>query len=160
MNDYDRLRDAQRTPIIKLWDLLLVPLQGEVGDRQAQMLTEEVLWRIQRTGARGMVVDLSGMWMVDSHLCAVLARLAHSAKLMGTRTVISGMNPDVALTLQAMGVEMSNVESALGLEEAIELLNGLDFTPAHERAQSEEDAIVESLLGPGPAVAPERKANQ
>lgn len=147
MNDHDRIRDAHRTPIIKLWNLLLVPLQGEVTDRQAQLLTEEVLSRIHRTGAGGMVVDLSAMWMVDSHLCAVLARLANSARLMGTRTVISGMTPDIALTLQSMGVELRGVESALGLEEAVELLQGRAMAPVTEE---NSNALIDSLLAEAP----------
>ncbi len=135
--------DANRTPIIKLWDVLLVPLQGDVTDRQAQQLTDEVLDRIHHTGVRGMVIDLSGMWMVDSHLCAVLARLSSSAKLMGTRTVIAGMSPEVALTLQSMGVKMSGLESTLGLEEAMELLHG-----GRPNAEPEDtaDQLLDSLL--------------
>ncbi len=148
--------DANRTPIIKLWDVLLVPLQGDVTDRQAQQLTDEVLERIHHTGVRGMVIDLSGMWMVDSHLCAVLARLSSSAKLMGTRTVISGMSPDVALTLQSLGVRMSGLESTLGLEEAMELLPG--GRPAG-RPEDGSEQLLDALLDESKVPTGPRKEN-
>jgi rsbT antagonist protein RsbS len=111
-----------RVPVIPLWDYLIVPLQGDVTDAQAARLTEDVLNRLRARSHHGLVVDLSGLWMVDSHICAVLANLAASSELMGTRTVISGLSPEVALTLQAMGVELEGVQTALNLEQGLELL--------------------------------------
>lgn len=144
-------RDSSRIPIIPLWGQLIVPLQGDITDAQAAQLCSDVLRDIQRTGARGMVVDISGLWLVDSHLCAVLARLANSARLMGTRTVLSGMGADVALTLQSMGIQLEGVETALGLEEGLSLL-GVEVVGG-QSADAEREAtqrLAEEMLGLAP----------
>ncbi|MBU8895629.1 STAS domain-containing protein [Corallococcus sp. H22C18031201] len=141
-------RETSRIPIIPLWGQLIVPLQGDITDAQAAQLCSDVLRDIQRSGARGMVVDISGLWLVDSHLCAVLARLANAARLMGTRTVLSGMGADVALTLQSMGIQLEGVETALGLEEGLAML-GVQVTGARtaeaERAAAQQ--LADEMLG-------------
>ena len=111
-----------RIPVIPLWDYLIVPLQGDISDAQADRLTADVLDRVRRRGCDGLVIDLSGLWMVDSHICAVLAHLAAAAELMGTETVICGLSPEVAMTLQAMGVELGGVRTALSLDQGLEAL--------------------------------------
>ena len=100
-----------RIPIIKLWHLLLIPLQGEMTDDLANQLMNEVLDRIHQLGCSGLVIDITGLWLVDSHLCAVLSQLSSAAALMGARTFISGMKPDIALTLETMGVQLNGVSS-------------------------------------------------
>jgi rsbT antagonist protein RsbS len=109
-------------PIIKLWHLLLVPLQGELTDQLASRLTSEVLDRIHKLGCSGLVIDITGLWIVDSHLCAVLSELSSAASLMGARTLISGMKPDIALTLETMDLKLKGVSTTLDLEGALELL--------------------------------------
>jgi rsbT antagonist protein RsbS len=111
-----------RVPIIKLWHLLLVPLQGEMTDVLANQLSDEVLDRIHADGCSGLVIDITGLWIVDSHLCAVLSHLSNAASLMGARTLISGMKPDIALTLETMGVQLAGVRTTLDLEGALDLL--------------------------------------
>jgi len=111
-----------RIPIIKLWHLLLVPLQGELTDELAGQLTNEVLEQIHKFGSSGLVIDITGLWLVDSHLCAVLSQLSSAASLMGASTFISGMKPDIALTLETMGVELKGVSTTLDLEGALERL--------------------------------------
>lgn len=112
----------QRIPIIKLWTLLLVPLQGELTDNLANQLTTEVLARIHEQGCSGLIIDITGLWIVDSHLCAVLSELSSAASLMGARTLLSGMKPDIALTLETMGVELKGVRTTLNLEDALSAL--------------------------------------
>jgi rsbT antagonist protein RsbS len=111
-----------RIPIIKLWHLLLIPLQGEMTDELANQLMNEVLDRIHQLGCSGLVIDITGLWLVDSHLCSVLSQLSSAAALMGARTFISGMKPDIALTLETMGVQLQGVSTTLDLEDALELL--------------------------------------
>ncbi len=111
-----------RIPIIKLWHLLLVPLQGELTDELAGQLTNEVLEQIHKFGSSGLVIDITGLWLVDSHLCAVLSQLSSAASLMGASTFISGMKPDIALTLETMGVQLKGVSTTLDLEGALERL--------------------------------------
>jgi rsbT antagonist protein RsbS len=109
-------------PIIKLWHLLLVPLQGELTDDLADQLTTEVLERIHQDGSSGLVIDITALWMVDSHLCSVLSQLSASASLMGAKTVICGMKPEIALTLETMGVQLGATATTLTLEGALEVL--------------------------------------
>lgn len=105
-------------PILSLWRRMLVVLQGEISDELAARLSEEVLARIHSEGAEGLVLDVTGVWMIDSHLCSVLSSLAASARLMGTPTIITGMSSDSAQALQAMGIELHAVRTALTVEAA------------------------------------------
>ena len=79
-----------RIPIIEFWDLLLVPLQGDMTDDMAGRLVSEVLDRIHKRGSSGLMIDITGLWIVDSHLCAVLSQLAAAASLMGRRPSFRG----------------------------------------------------------------------
>ncbi len=109
-------------PVIELWGRLVVPLQGDVTDTQMERLRGDVLGRIQKGGARGLVIDASGMWLVDSHLCAMLGRIVNAASLMGTRAVLAGLSPLVVMTLEEMGIRLQGIETALTLEAALESL--------------------------------------
>jgi rsbT antagonist protein RsbS len=114
--NYDRI------PIIKLWHLLLVPLQGEMTDSLSRDLMSEVLDHIHRDGSSGLVIDITGLWMIDSHLCSVLSQISAAASLMGAKTIICGMKPEIALTLETMGVEFGSITATLDLEGALDLL--------------------------------------
>jgi rsbT antagonist protein RsbS len=117
MND-----ETNRVPIIKLWNVLLMPLQGDVSDAMMDRLLGEVLHLVRETRTTALVIDVTGLWLMDSHLCAVLARVAAAARLMGSTTVICGMSPEIAATLQSMGLRLGGVKTALALEEALEAL--------------------------------------
>jgi rsbT antagonist protein RsbS len=116
------MSDNDRLPVINVWNHVLVPLQGEISDAIAEKLVDQVLDTIRDAGAEGLIIDLTGIWMVDSHLCAVLSRLAASARLMGAHSIMCGMNAQVAITLQTMGIDMEVVRTALTLEEAFKSL--------------------------------------
>ena len=126
--------ELRRLPIIKLWDRIVVPIQGEITDELAGQLSQEILREIHQSGAHGLVLDLTGVWIMDSHLCSVLSNLASAARLMGTPTIISGLSPEIAMTLQTMGVELVSVQTALTLEQALAML-GLDV----QRAEDADD---------------------
>ncbi len=123
-----------RIPIIHLWGCVIVPLQGDITDEQMEQLGHEVLQRLRQRPVRGLVVDVSGLWLLDSHLCAALGQLAASASLMGTPGILCGLSPDVAMTLHEMGIALRGLKTALGLEHALEAL-GL----CPERPPPEED---------------------
>lgn len=116
------MSEEPRIPVIRLWNRLLVPLQGEITDSQAARLTNDVLQMIAESHAAGLVLDLTGVWVMDSHLCAALSRLARAADLMGSRTVMSGLRPEIAMTLQMMGIELGDLRTTLTLEDALEHL--------------------------------------
>jgi rsbT antagonist protein RsbS len=113
---------AHAIPIIEIWGQLLVPLQGDIGDQQMADLSSRLLDRIRDVGAEGLVIDASGVWMVDSHLCSEIGKLASAARFMGARAVLCGLGPDVVMTLQMMGFELQGVQTAMRLDAALELL--------------------------------------
>lgn len=147
-------QDYVRVPIIKLWQLLLIPLQGEMTDELANQLTNEVLDRVHQLGCSGLVIDITGLWMVDSHLCAVLSQLSSAASLMGARTFISGMNPDIALTLETMGVQLKGVSTTLDLEDALELLGVRGPVTGMTGMAQSPDAETEAAGAPASAETP------
>lgn len=140
------MNDETQIPIIALWDALLVPLQGDITDAQAAQLTDNVLGALRDGGYRALVVDLSGLWIVDSHLCAVLGHLATSARLMGADTVLAGLRPDVTLTLLSMDVSLEGPRTALSLEQALEGL-GVDPGPLARRTAKRHDQLTQIILG-------------
>jgi rsbT antagonist protein RsbS len=137
-----------RIPIIKLWSILLVTLHGEINDEFARGLSSEILERIHREGASGLVVDITGLWILDSHLCSMVAELASAALLMGARTLISGMSPDIAITLETMGVRLGDVTTTLDLESALHALGVRAVTSDDDDDDVRRRAFQEADPGP------------
>ena len=123
MTRHDFLSASEhRVPVIQLWDRIVVPLQGDITDDVAAVLVDDVLRTIRDASAAGLVIDVTGMWAIDSHLCHVIANLAGAARLMGTPTILCGMSAAIAITLQTMGIDFRRVRTALTLEDALERL--------------------------------------
>lgn len=131
-------------PIIRLWDVFLVPIQGDLLDHEAEALAAQLLSRIHEEGADGLIIDLSGVWMLDSHLCTVVVRLSRSARLLGTPTMVSGLSPEVAMTLQSMGLDFAAGRTTRSLEEA---LLAFGIRPTRREREDEEEALVRRMLG-------------
>ena len=110
-------------PILKIASTLLATIQIELHDTVVDSFQADVLEEIERTGATGLIVDISALETVDSYVARMLANTAKMAKLMGTGTMIVGMRPAVAATLVRMGYFMQGIDTALSLEEGLELLN-------------------------------------
>jgi rsbT antagonist protein RsbS len=110
-------------PILRVANKLLVTVQVELHDAVAEQFQEDLLAAIEKTGAAGLLIDITGLDMVDSYVARVLADTGRMAKLMGTRTVIVGMRPEVAATLVRMGYSMSGVSTALNVDEGLALLD-------------------------------------
>mgnify|MGYP003453504744 FL=1 len=109
-------------PILRVADNLLVTVQTDLHDAVADAFQEDLLVTIERTGAAGLLIDVSGLDLVDSYVARVLVDTAKMAKLMGTETVIVGIRPEVAATLVRMGFTMSGVRTALNIDEGLLLL--------------------------------------
>jgi rsbT antagonist protein RsbS len=136
-------REGSRIPNIRLWGLLLVPLQGDIDDQQGEILCSDVLRAIETTDTEGLIIDVTGLWLMDSHLCSVLSTLASAAALMGTRTVLCGLSPEIAITLQTMGLEMPDVATVPTLEDALQMLG---VGPIN-RKEDDFDEVDEDDLG-------------
>ena len=111
-------------PVLALGDVLLVTLQGELHDGAAGQLQHDVARRIASGPAPvgGVVIDISGVDIVDSFLGRVLAEIAASASLLATRTVLAGMRPAVAVTLVELGLTLPGLVTALDVDRALTLL--------------------------------------
>jgi rsbT antagonist protein RsbS len=132
-------------PIIRLWRVLLVPLQGDVTDSLAEQLTEDILRRVHSEEVTGLVIDVTGLWLIDSHLCALLSRIAQAAALMGAKTYLSGMKPDVAMTLETMGIELKGVGSTRRLDQALEAL-GIRLVESDDELETPEEQRLDDEL--------------
>src|SRR5438128_1927563 len=108
-------------PILKIGPTLLATIQIELHDTVVDSFQNDVLEEIERTGAGGLIVDISALETVDSYVARMLANTGKMAKLMGAETVIVGMRPAVAATLVRMGYFMEGIRTALSLEEGLQL---------------------------------------
>jgi rsbT antagonist protein RsbS len=108
-------------PILKIGSTLLATIQIDLHDTVVDSFQNDVLEEIEKTGASGLIVDISALETVDSYVARMLANTGKMAKLMGTSTVIVGMRPAVAATLVRMGYFMEGIDTALSLEEGLQL---------------------------------------
>lgn len=111
-----------KVPILRLRDTLLASIQGDLTDQDAIEFQADILHTVSKTGAKGVVIDITAMSVVDSFLARILSDTASMVRLLGAEAVICGMQPSVALALVEMGRELLNVETALNLEQGIERL--------------------------------------
>ena len=109
---------------IKIHDLLLVPIQIELDDRTVEELQDYLLKKIKDLKSKVLIIDVSAIELIDSYIAKVLVETAEMAYLLGTKTILVGIKPDIALTLSQMGMKI-NLETALSLEKA---LHKLGFT--------------------------------
>ncbi|MFF3844282.1 STAS domain-containing protein [Streptomyces sp. NPDC002328] len=115
-------------PVLVLGDVLLVTLQGELHDATAEQLRHDIAARIAGSTAADVVIDISGVDIVDSFLGRVLAEIASTSRLLAARTVVAGMRPAVAITLVELGLDLPGLVTALDVDRAMDLLRSA--TPA------------------------------
>ena len=108
-------------PILKIGRILLATIQVDLHDTVVDGFQNDVLEQIEKTGASGLIIDISALESVDSYVARALANTGKMAKLMGAEIVIVGMRPAVAATLVRMGYLMSGIRTALNLEEGLEI---------------------------------------
>ncbi|MDQ0218837.1 STAS domain-containing protein [Peribacillus cavernae] len=114
-----------RIPILKMYDLLLVSIQVELDDISALELQEDLLNKIHETTAKGVVLELTSMEIIDSYIARILGEIVSMAELMGTKVVLTGIQPAVAITLIELGIHLKSANTALDLEKGIEILNDI-----------------------------------
>jgi len=114
--------NGSRIPILKVGRVLIVPIQVDMDDQTVIHLQERILSELERTGARGVLIDISLLEMVDSFIGRMLSDIAAMARIMDARTVVVGMQPAVAITLVELGLELKGVDTVLNADEGFRLL--------------------------------------
>ena len=112
----------ERIPILKMGAYLLVTIQVDMHDRLAMALQDDLTGMIARTGARGVLIDISSLSMVDSFIGRMLANISAMSRILDAETVVVGMQPAVAITLVELGVDLKGVRTALNVDQGIGLL--------------------------------------
>ena len=117
----------ERIPILRMGEFLLVTIQVDMHDQLALRLQDDLTQAIQAKGAKGVLIDISALEMVDSFIGRMLSNIAGMSKLLGAETVVAGMQPSVAITLVELGLSLNGVRTALSLERGMELLRAAEL---------------------------------
>ena len=128
-------------PLIRLYGNLIVSIQVSLTDSLIESLIGDITQAIERTQVSGLILDLSGVDMLDSHLTYRIRTLAVAVRLMGVDTVVCGMRPAVVMTIVEMGLDLVGVSIALNLERALELL--VNRAPEHATRAAEQEGRLE-----------------
>ena len=125
----------ERIPILKMGPFLLVTIQVDMHDRLALQLQDDLTERIVRHSARGVLIDISSLEIVDSFIGRVLGNIAAMSRILDAETVVVGMQPAVAITLVELGLSLPGVRTALNVERGMALLQGA----VHDRLGRQDD---------------------
>jgi rsbT antagonist protein RsbS len=112
----------EQIPILSLGEFLLVTIQVELHDQLAMRLQEDLTQKLARTHAKGVLIDISALEIVDSFIGRSLAHIAGIARIMDAATVLVGMRPAVAITLVELGMSLKGVRTALNIDKGMQLL--------------------------------------
>jgi rsbT antagonist protein RsbS len=113
---------VEKIPILKMGDFLLVTIQVDMHDRLALTLQDDLTNRISKTGAKGVLIDISSLEIVDSFIGRMLGNIASMSKVLDAETVVVGMQPAVAITLVELGMSLQGVRTALNVDAGMEVL--------------------------------------
>lgn len=114
-----------RVPILRLGDCLLVTVQVDMHDELAMTLQDDLTNKIVATKARGVLIDISALEMVDSFIGRMLGNIASMSRILDAQTVVVGMQPAVAITLVELGLSLPGVRTALNVDAGLALLRGM-----------------------------------
>ena len=129
-----------RIPILKLGHALLVTIQVDMHDQLANRLQEDLTSMIVKSRARGVLIDISALEIVDSFIGRMLANIASLSRLLDADTVVVGMRPEVAITLVELGLGLPGVKTALNPERGLALIGGVRNGTEDDDDDDEYDA--------------------
>jgi rsbT antagonist protein RsbS len=113
---------VERIPILKMGEYLLVTIQVDMHDKLAMTLQDDLTGKIVSTRARGVLIDISALEIVDSFIGRMLADIAAMSRILDAETVVVGMRPAVAITLVELGLSLTGVRTALNVERGMDML--------------------------------------
>src|SRR5439155_13870322 len=125
-----------RIPIIKMAEFLLVSIQVDMHDKLALTLQDDLTNQIVKSRARGVLIDISSLEIVDSFIGRMLANIAAMSRVLDAATVVVGMRPAVAITLVELGMSLTGVRTALNVERGMDLLRDALGEPAVDGAHA------------------------
>ena len=129
---------TERIPILQMGSYLLVTIQVDMHDRLAMTLQDDLTQRIASSGARGVLIDISALDIVDSFIGRMLANISGMARVLDAETVLTGMQPAVAITLVELGLSLPGIRTALNVERGRAMLRAsrppADETDGHDEA--------------------------
>ena len=130
----------EEIPVLKIGPILMVTIQTDLHDRLAEELQSALLKKLQTTGASAVLIDITALQIVDSFIGRVLSETARMARIMNAKVVLVGMRPAVAMTLLEMGLELTDIDSAMDVESGLEKLGyELRMTDRDERGSKTLD---------------------
>lgn len=112
----------ERVPILRMGEFLLVTIQVDMSDQLALTLQDDLTDQIQRTGASGVLIDISALELVDSFIGRMIANISGMAAILDARAVVVGMQPAVAITLVELGLTLKGVHTALNVDRGMQYL--------------------------------------
>jgi len=127
----------ERIPILKMGNYLLVTIQVDMHDRLALSLQDDLTEGIAKTQARGVLIDISALEIVDSFIGRMLGNIAAMSRVLDAETVVVGMRPAVAITLVELGLSLPGVRTALNVEQGMSLLQsaGSELRNVNDRGE-------------------------
>jgi rsbT antagonist protein RsbS len=125
--------DTLRIPILKIGNTLITSIQTELHDASAVQFKDDLLERIHTSRAQGVVIDLTAVDLVDSFIGRLISDIGAMCGLMGTRVVLTGIQPAVAITLVELGLELPRIHTALNLEKGLALFQSMPEGIGHEQ---------------------------
>jgi rsbT antagonist protein RsbS len=131
---------VERIPILRMGEFLLVTIQVDMHDRLAMTLQDDLTDKIAQTNARGVLIDISALEIVDSFIGRMIANISGMSRVLDAETVVVGMQPAVAITLVELGLSLPGVRTALNVERGMGLLRA--SRQAH--ARGDDDAHPET----------------
>jgi rsbT antagonist protein RsbS len=126
-----------KIPILKMGPFLLVTIQVDLYDRLALNLESDLIQMVNKIGAKGVLIDISAVNIVDSFMGRILGNIASMSKILDAQTVVVGMQPAVAITLVELGLPLNGVRTALNVEKGMQLLQSM--IPADEVGDEQND---------------------
>ncbi len=112
----------ERIPILKMGDFLLVTIQVDMHDRLVMTLQDDLMEKISTCNSAGVLIDISALEIVDSFIGRMIANIAAMSRVLDAKTVVTGMQPAVAITLVELGLSLDGVMTALNVERGVKLL--------------------------------------
>jgi rsbT antagonist protein RsbS len=129
----------EKIPILKMGPFLLVTIQVDLYDRLALSLEADLVQMVNKTNAKGVLIDISAVSIVDSFMGRIFGNIAGMCRILDAETVVVGMQPAVAITLIELGLPLTGVHTALDVEKGMKLLHSKVETDTDEDELEDDD---------------------